>query len=254
MELTEVEFWNNYWANCQLPAEVDMELAFDRCLAQAIKENVPEISGEVFEVGCAPGKWLAYMAKTFALTPSGLEYSDAGMKATNRNFEILGLKGGEVYTGDFFKMEPCKQFDVVMSFGFIEHFTDVDEVVDLHLRWLKPGGVLILGVPNFRGVYKVIQGILDQEILDKHNLDIMNLDFFEKLEQRFPIKPLYMDYIGSFEPSLPIAKKKFGNPLQVMTKVFLKIAGRVRKAKGLDSLNNKNISSCLLGIYRKVDS
>lgn len=251
MELTEVEFWESYWANCVLPAEIDKNLSFDRCLASAIKTHIPQIEGEVFEVGCAPGKWLAYMAKEFSLVPSGLEYSKAGMKATEKNFEILGLQGGEIYTGDFFNIQPIKQFDVVMSFGFIEHFSNVDEVINLHLDWLKPGGVLVLGVPNFRGIYKFIQGVLDQEILDKHNLDIMNLEFFQQLKKRFPISEIYSGYIGSFEPSLPIAKYKYGNPLQFSVKLFLKFAGAVRKLKVLDRVNTPYISSCLLGIYKK---
>lgn len=254
MELTEVEFWEKYWQNCQLPAEVDFELAFDRCLSQSILANMPKVSGEVFEIGCAPGKWLAYMAKTFSLIPSGLEYSYAGMKATKRNFDLLGLTGGEVYSGDFFELQPEKQFDVVMSFGFIEHFTNVDEVVDRHLKWLKPGGVLILAIPNFNGVYRGIQRVLDKDILDKHNLDIMNLDYFNSLEQRFPLKPIYIDYVGSFEPSLPIAKHKYGNPLQIATKIILKTSQIIRKFKYFDSLNNRYISSCLLSIYKKVDN
>ena len=172
MELTEVQFWDNYWANCKLPSTVDMSFSFERCLAQALKGNLHGIKGDVFEVGCAPGKWLAFMAKEFAMNPSGIEYSEAGMIATLENFKILQLAPDSIWTGDFFQTEPARQFNVVMSFGFIEHFDDVDDVVELHLQWLKPGGILILGVPNFCGIYSVIQGVLDREILNKHNLKI----------------------------------------------------------------------------------
>jgi SAM-dependent methyltransferase len=251
MELTEVRFWENYWANCKLPSEVDGSFSFDRCLGAAIKKNLPAISGEVLEVGCAPGKWLAFMAREFDLKPSGVEYSDAGMKATLENFRILGLAPDAIFTGDFFQMKPPRQFDAVMSLGFIEHFSDVDHVVDLHLQWLKPGGVLILGVPNFRGIYSPIQRILDKGILEKHNLDIMNLDYFRGLGDRLSLQPVFLDYVGSFEPTLFIANYRFGNPLQVIVRAGLWFARRIRRWRGFDQFNHRLYSGYILAIYRK---
>lgn len=252
MELTEVKFWENYWENCQLPSEVDESFSFDRCLASAIKENTPTLSGEILEVGCAPGKWLAFMAKEFDLKPSGVEYSDAGMKATLENFRLLGLTSETIFIGDFFRMQAPRQFDVVMSFGFIEHFVDVDKVIDAHLQWLKPGGVLILGVPNFRGLYAPIQRVLDKGILDKHNLDIMNLDYFKCLETRLPLKPVYIEYVGSFEPTLFIAGYRFGNPLQIIVRAGLWLARRVRRWRWFDQFNHPFYSGYILAIYRKT--
>lgn len=251
MELTEVEFWETFWKNCALPSEVDMELPSDRCLAQAIRQNLPGITGEVLEVGCAPGKWLAYMGREFGLRPSGVEYSEAGMKATLENFRLLGIAPDAIFTGDFFKMTPPRQFDVVMSLGFIEHFSDVDSVIELHLRWLKPGGVLILGVPNFRGVYLPIQRALDKDILAKHNLGIMNLEYFRGIAQRFSLTPVFLDYIGSFEPALFFADYRTGNPLQVFIRAGLWLARRIRRLRTFDRFNHSSYSGYILAIYRK---
>ena len=251
MELTEIKFWEDYWANCSLPSEVDWNFSFDRCLGSAIKKNLPTTSGEVLEVGCAPGKWLAYMAREFGLKPSGVEYSDAGMKATLENFKILGLTPDAIFTGDFFEMKPPRQFDAVMSFGFIEHFSDVDSVVERHLQWLKPGGVLILGVPNFTGIYSPIQRVLDKNILEKHNLDIMNLDYFRGLGRRLSLEPVFLDYVGSFEPTLFIANYRLGNPLQVIVRAGLWIARRIRRWRWFDRFNHHSYSGYILAIYRK---
>ncbi|MEI7612330.1 MAG: class I SAM-dependent methyltransferase [Betaproteobacteria bacterium] len=251
MNLTEVKFWEKYWSNCHLPSVVDMEFSFDRCLANELKKHLSSVKGTVFEVGCAPGKWLAYMAKEFSLTTSGIEYSEAGMRATLENFRILRLPSGSILTGDFFNIKPNLQYDVVMSFGFIEHFENAEDVVEQHLSWLKPGGLLILGVPNFRGVYYYIQKILDNEILEKHNLKIMNLDFFRGLSRKYNLQTRFLGYIGSFEPSLPIAKHKYGNPLQFLVKSLLWIAIRIRRLKLLDHLNNHLFSSYILVVYKK---
>ncbi|WP_151448096.1 class I SAM-dependent methyltransferase [Lacisediminimonas profundi] len=251
MELTEVQFWEDYWAGCKLPSEVDQDFSFERCVASAIKEHLPPVTGDVLEVGCAPGKWLAFMAKEFGLTPHGIEYSEAGSRATLKNFELLGLPSGQVQSGDFFKLQPGRQYDVVMSFGFIEHFSDVDSVVESHLQWLKPGGVLILGVPNFRGIYHPLQRVLDPGILDKHNLEIMRPEYFRHLAVRYNLTPDFIGYVGSFEPSLPIAKPGSSRPAQLLVRAFLRVMRKVRNLHMLDTINHPTFSSYLLSIYRK---
>lgn len=175
------------------------------------------------------------------------------MQATLDNFRMLGLVPDSILTGDFFQARPSRQFDVVMSFGFVEHFTDVDQVVDLHLQWLKPGGVLILGVPNFCGVYAPIQRVLNTGILNKHNLNIMNLDFFRGLGQRLSLKPIFLDYIGSFEPTLFVAGYRWGNPLQIAVRAALWVARRVRKFRVFDDLNHRYFSGYILAIYMKSE-
>ena len=251
MKLTEVKFWDDYWKGYKLPNKVDFSFSFERCLANELKKRLPTIKGKVFEIGCAPGKWLAFFYKNYSIKVAGIEYSDVGQSATLKNFQLLNIKDPRIIIGDFFKLQPKKKYDVVMSYGFIEHFDDPKKVIDLHLRWLKPGGILILGVPNFLGIYNPIQKILDPVILDKHNLNIMNLPFFRNLEKDFNLQTKYIGYIGSFEPSLPIAKYKYGNPLQFFVRVMLYILRQIRKFKFFDKLNHKFFSSYILAIYIK---
>lgn len=251
MKLTEEKFWDEYWCNVKIPIIVNLDFSFDRCLANVLKKNYSGVGGEVLEVGCAPGKWLAFMENEFGLKPNGIEYSKAGIDATLRNFKILGIHAGEFKTGDFLKMQPTRQFDVVMSFGFIEHFSDVDDVVDLHLQWLNPGGTLIIGVPNFCGIYYGIQKVLDRTVLEKHNLKIMNLNYFESLSGRFKLKAKFINYFGSFEPALPLRKTGKVSFLQFMVRSFLWVARHIRKIKQLDSINHRFFSSYILAVYEK---
>ena len=110
---------------------------------------------------------------------------------------------------------------------------------------------MILGVPNFHGIYSFLRRILDKEILDKHNLNIMNLNYFAHLTDRFNLEPIFRGYIGSFEPGLPIPKPQIENPLQFMVKSFIWVARRVRRIKMLDAINNRLFSSYILAIYKK---
>lgn len=252
MELTDVKFWEDYWANVKVPNVVDMSNSFDRCLSGELQKWLAGCRGEVLEVGCAPGKWLSFLAEKMGLNPSGIEYTSAGTEATVRNFSVLGLNYGHVWSGDFFSIDPDPQFDVVISLGFIEHFQNVEEVVERHLQWLKPGGVLLLEIPNFRGVYYPIQSILDKTLLDKHNLKIMNLEFFKELAGRFGMTIRHIGYACSFEPCLPIlppdAEK---TPLRFIFKMFLLFMHRLRRWSFLDRINGRYFSAAIIAVYQK---
>jgi 2-polyprenyl-3-methyl-5-hydroxy-6-metoxy-1,4-benzoquinol methylase len=39
----------------------------------------------------------------------------------------------------------------LVSWGLIEHFTDTESVISAHVNLLKPGGILIVSIPNLRG-------------------------------------------------------------------------------------------------------
>lgn len=250
MELTDVKFWEDYWAGCKLPSEVDLRFSFDRCLARELKKRLPPVEGDVLEIGCAPGKWLVFMQREFGLVPHGIEYCEAGTVATRRNFDLLGVSAGDILAGDFFALAPQPKYDVVMSFGFIEHFSDPASVVERHLAWLKPGGILVLGIPNFHGVYSMLQQVLDPEVLNKHNLEIMNQSYLSQLGSKLRLVALHIGYLGSFEPSLPIASPERRGFPQMAARAFLRIARNLR-FEWMDRFNHPIVSSYLLAIYRK---
>jgi len=251
MSLTEAAFWDSYWEKCQLPATVNPELSFDRCLARVLRSSLAGCHGDVLEIGCAPGKWLALLAREFDLRPSGIDYSSIGIEMTIRNFEYLGINPGFLMQGNFFNMQPQRRFDIVMSLGFIEHFDDAEDVVSRHLEWLFPNGLLVIGVPNFRGIYRYLQLALNKDILDKHNCRIMNLEFFRQCALHLNLKIRFLDYIGSFEPALPVALPGIHNIRQILVKGFLKSMAKIRRIKAVDHFNHPFISSYILAIYQK---
>lgn len=250
MSLTDATFWENYWASCKLPNVVDEGFSFDRCLSRELEKILKDCTGNVLEVGCAPGRWLAFLATRIGLKPSGIEYSKKGMEVTKENFSLLGIKCEDIWSGDFFEIPPQRTYDVVMSQGFIEHFDNATEVIEQHLLWLKPGGILVLGVPNFLGVYHTIQSILDPSLLEKHNLTIMNLDYFRRIGEEHKLKLKYLSYLGSFEPCLPIAPPGKSVPPKVFAmKAFLKIARLLRRPRFIDYFNHPYFSSYILSAY-----
>jgi len=49
-------------------------------------------------------------------------------------------------------LNPITARRVEIAYGFIEHFSDLDSIVGKHVELLKKQGILLLGVPNYRGI------------------------------------------------------------------------------------------------------
>lgn len=252
-ELTTTEFWDDYWEGVKLPTVVDPTFAFDRCFSAALAEVLARESGTVFEIGCAPGKWLAFLAETCGLAPAGIEYSPEGMAATRKNLSLHGIESAEIIDGDFFARQPEARFDAVASYGFIEHFDDPSAVLDRHLAWLRPGGLLVIGVPNFRGVHGTLQKMLDRSIVGKHNLSVMDPVYFSAWAGERGLGVERLGYLGGFEPGLPIVDTSRMNPAIFIARAIMWVGFRVRRSPALDGWNGPGISSYLLFAARKPE-
>lgn len=241
--LTDVELWDDYWHGVELPSRIDPRLPFDRCFAAWLRAALAGESGEVFEVGCAPGKWLAVAHDAAGLRPSGIEYSPAGVAATRRNFALLGIEPRELIDGDFFAIEPEARFDVVLSLGFIEHFDDPAAVLDRTLGWVRPGGVLVVGVPNFRGVHGLLQRALDPKVLAAHNLAVMDPAVLTGWAASRGLAVERAGYLCGFEPALPVPDTASRSPLAIAARAVIWAARRLRRSALLDGFNGPRSSA-----------
>lgn len=259
-QLTDVAFWDSYWAGCPLPSFPDSRFSFDRLLMRKFREILATVekrvdggsqAKEALEIGCAPGKWLAFLHRELGYKPSGIEYSPAGVEATKRNLDLLKLEYGRFWTGDFFAIPPEPRFDLVYSLGFIEHFEDVGPVVARHLAWVKPGGLLVLGVPNFRGAHGFFQGILDPGVLSRHNLRIMSPESLRRLGERAGGEVVLVERAGSFEAALPIRRPGLRGPGEILAKAALRILEPLRHAGWFENVLHKRVSCYLIGVFRR---
>ncbi len=166
--LVDQSFWNNNYTRAVLqpPAEHNQVQPW-------YEKHIPGGPGSCLEIGCFPGQFLA------AFGAMGYEINGVDLTPRTKSdmlpwLESLGYPIGEIYEGDFFKFDPGKQFDLVASFGFIEHFPDWDRVLQMHMDFVAPGGYLVISVPNFRGfVQKALHYMLDKENYDRHVISAM---------------------------------------------------------------------------------
>lgn len=251
-KLTGQNFWENYWEKDSSDrTQKKPSLSVFEILRVFDQQLPPDKTLKVLEVGGAMGEYLLYMVRRFGYEGHSLDYSRAGNEQTLATFEKAGYPV-KVYERDLFAdNSDLPLFDIVFSLGFIEHFEDPDPVVESHLRLLKPGGLLLLGVPNFSGIYKPVLKRLAPSIFLTHNLRIMDIRNWDRFE-KFGMRKVFRSYIGGFEPlnMKKIEKKGFFNRIlyfmiQVLTVLFSFHFQWLRR------YNSAYISNYLLGIYKK---
>ena len=193
MDFVEQEYWDQGYAEFEFYRVDDQDP-----VRVWIEKYFKGTSGSCFEVGCFPGRYLGvfgelgYEVNGIDLTPrvSG----DFPKYLASRGFEV-----GQFTQGDFLKTEPNNQFDVVCSFGFIEHYSNWDEVIKKHFEWLKPGGHLVLEAPNFKGSFQLLlHRLVDQENLNRHNIDSMVPHQWAQLARDAGFEIIQEGYLGNF--------------------------------------------------------
>lgn len=126
------------------------------------------------EIGFAPGKLLAWVSLYLNANVTGLDYSESGCNKARVFFKKIGALAEIKCENVFDNSLSPNSFDVVFSRGVIEHFDEPEHIVQKHLELTKFGGLVILLIPNYGGIWKLIQEKLDPDNLSIHNLDIMN--------------------------------------------------------------------------------
>lgn len=95
---------------------------------------------------------------------------------------------------DFFSFEPQRNYDIVFSLGFIEHFKDTKDVIRKHYRLLNSHGLLLIILPNLKGLNGAIQYLFDRKNLSIHNLDCMNLSYLKGICKELGLKNVTVEY------------------------------------------------------------
>jgi 2-polyprenyl-3-methyl-5-hydroxy-6-metoxy-1,4-benzoquinol methylase len=253
-KLVEQKFWEEHWDRVVLPAEMKKTKrnSFLNYLLKVFDRFFPKDDKfSILEIGGAPGQYLIYVAKNFPYKIHSLDYSVMGCKNTEKNFEMLGIQG-TVYQRDLFsdRISDLPLFDIVYSLGFIEHFLDLEQVIERHLRLLKPGGILLIGTPNFLGINRSILKKFYPELLSLHNLPSMDIKNWEVFEKSFNLEPIFKGYIGGFEPKIFSGVK--GSFFKKMMSYSSRGLSRIIDYSGfIRKFNSKYWSGYVVGVYKK---
>ncbi|MDF2433771.1 MAG: hypothetical protein JWP44_3402 [Mucilaginibacter sp.] len=195
--LTDRSFWKSFWESRKgLIFFIKPNYIFGNILTKLIAEKNIKTA---IELGGFPGYYSIYLKKYQHLDTTLFDYFiHEGL--INQLLEKNDLKPGDinVIEADLFSYKPTKLYDMVLSFGLIEHFNDTKAIIETHLQFLKPGGVLFITLPNFKSVNGWVQRNFDRENYDKHNINSMDLQLLADCCRELGLTEIESYYHGKF--------------------------------------------------------
>ncbi|MBL0104471.1 MAG: class I SAM-dependent methyltransferase [Bacteroidetes bacterium] len=124
---------------------------------------------KLLEIGCGNSVLITYLAQQFGFEVTRLDYSEKGCQQSRLILEREKVKGN-IICQDAFNPSPdlLNQFDVVCSFGVVEHFSDTSGTIKAFSNFLKPGGLLVTSLPNMSSVTGNLHKYLNRPVYDIH--------------------------------------------------------------------------------------
>jgi SAM-dependent methyltransferase len=196
--LTDKDYWHNFWAKDPRPRDLDEFIRhgfmFDEVLSLILPSNCEFTA---IELGCFPGSFLAYLNMQFGYRVFGLDISE-DLHIVREKLAAAGVLVEGLIRADVMNMPFDSTFNVVTSFGLVEHFTNPREVINHHCNMVAAGGYLVLSVPNFRGAQYWLHRWFDSENLVSHNLDVMYPAILRQWTEANNFTILYCGYFKTF--------------------------------------------------------
>lgn len=191
------QYWDESYQN------FDFHIANDEVTEWIAKySGLISLKGTAFEFGCFPGRYLSFLGK-LGWNLNGMDLTPAIAKTEFREWlQTNGSSVGVLQQGDVLKYaeNTTDRFDLVCSFGFIEHFENFLSVLALHDRILQERGWLMVTTPNFRGsVQHFLHHHLNIEALGIHYLPSMQPKLWRDTLMKKGYKVVWSGYFGGFD-------------------------------------------------------
>ena len=198
-------------------------------------------AGDAIEIGCGTGNYMIYMNKEFGYRVDGIDYSDH-MEYVRANLSYNGIQNAGLYNADFFEFVPPKRYDLVLSGGFAEHFDDYHLVVKKHAEWAKPGGLVVIIVPNLTHIHRLLCGWFAPETLRIHRFPLMRRAVMRQTLEKVGLRVLHCEYQRTFRCTYALPR---------MADFCARAAQKLLKISGLDDIGNRFGSPYLISVSRK---
>lgn len=193
--LVQQSYWDTQYKDFKLRI-----LPKDNQLRQWIEEFFKEGQGSCFEVGCFPGGYLAVFGD-LGYNLNGIDLTPRVETDLPEWLKTQGYKVGKFHKGDFLNYDNKGiKYDIVCSFGFIEHFNNWERILVKQAHLVKDGGYLVVSAPNFRGFFqRMIHFIFDKENYERHYIPSMNPKMWAIETEKLDFETKYSGYFGSFD-------------------------------------------------------
>jgi SAM-dependent methyltransferase len=193
-----IKTMNKYW-DSGYASYVFERLSESDQTRKLIEEYIPDVNeGEsAFEIGCFPGRFLFEIGKK-GYKLNGCDLTPRIEKDLTEWFKKNKLLVGNFENSNYLNFIKNK-YNLVASFGFIEHFENYKEVFLQQTEMVESGGFLLVQFPNFKGVVqKKLHSFFDIDNLNNHVNDSMDLNTYQKLLSK-DFELVYCSYYGNFD-------------------------------------------------------
>jgi SAM-dependent methyltransferase len=252
------EYWSKEWENYKVPdpdsiplrtAANYLQWSYHELFTELFNDKSPE-GLSILEIGCGNSAWLPYFNRYWKMEVTGIDYSEVGCKKAEFIMQKASATGKVILADMFDPPEELKgKFDIVCSFGVIEHFKDTTKALMAASAFVRPGGYLLTTVPNMQGVNGMMQKMFSKQIFDIHEI-LGPADLVRSLPQGF--EPLRSGFFINFSfyanPGIPGK----GNSLYKLKRSILKITSllsRVMWWLELHMFSFKGASSYSSAVY-----
>ena len=183
---SEKDHWDRFWSEADSVEEV---YSNDGRVVEHLS-RVCDVSGKrILEVGAGTGRDSIVLSRMGATVVS-LDYSIESLNLVKKG----SGEADEVFLccGNAFSLPFADEtFDVVFHQGLLEHFTNPDDLLAENVRVLKPGGLLLVDVPQRFHYYTLMKHLMIffnkwfagwetefsvgelEKLLRRHSLDIV---------------------------------------------------------------------------------
>lgn len=196
MNLTtnQEEYWVKHWHETRLGIAPE-----HHPVRRWIEHEVSTVKDRsCLEIGCYPGKFLAVFGKK-GYVLHGIDIYPQTKSTLVKWLKHQGYNVGTFYDGNFLSFQTSQLYNIVCSFGFIEHFNNWEEILYKHIKLTKKGGIVIVEVPNLKSpLYSLLYRILEPRVLENHVVAAMDLRAICAVLENGGCSIRKADYIGYF--------------------------------------------------------
>ncbi len=194
----------------------------------------------VLEIGCGNGLVMWQMEKFLNVVSDGCDLNVQALEA------IMPVSG-KVYLYDIFDLNPelVGHFDIVMMLDVLEHIDDDRLFLQTAMKYLKPGGLMVVGVPAHQKLFSKYDRLMGhfrryerkelRQLFQSAGLQDMEVCFwgFSILPIMW-LRKIYLSYIADkevvksgFKPPHPLFNRLMLAVMSLETAIFRRAPGGI---------------------------
>jgi len=223
--ISEKKHWDDLFLKYSLPRKVSRNLYNHRVTIDYLHPFLEKYRGSSFlEVGCGASAWLPFFATEYSLLVSGIDYSEEGCRIAAENLNIQQIPYSDILCRDILHWDSEGRFyDIIFSYGVIEHFDKPNEIVKVFSHHLAPGGLMITLVPNLCGLNGLLSRCFCPKVHAMHK--VIDRSWLSKMHSDAGMEIVAASYVGTLSFSVTPWDKSwfselFGGRILNIAKLF----------------------------------